>query len=413
MTTGRTDSAAAPSLAVRRGRLLSVLAGLSGAAPLATDMYVPALPEMARSLSTDTSGAQVSLTGFLAGMIVGQLMLGPLSDASGRRPVLLSGTVGFAALSVACVLAPTVVILDIARFGQGIAGAAGIVVARAVVTDIFDDHEIAGVYSRLGAITAAAPVLAPLAGGALLLIMPWRGVFLVLAVVGLLLAVGVWRWIPESVPPSARRPGGIAAGLRSIGTLAARGAVLAPVAALAFGGAAVFAYIAGTTFVFQEIYHLTATAASLVYGVNAIGNMLGSLAYGRLVRHRPPETLLCASAAAALAGPVLLVPVAVTVGSPIIWTWLCLLLSLTAFGVFFPAVVTIAQQRGRSAPGATSALLGGGQFLLGATVSPIVGLSGATSPAPMATVMAVALAAAVLAAVATARGRNPRPPGVV
>ncbi|WP_280425551.1 Bcr/CflA family efflux MFS transporter [Nocardia carnea] len=399
MITGAADS----SRVARRGLLLLVLAGLSGAAPLATDMYVPALPELARSLGTDTSGAQVSLTGFLAGMIVGQLVLGPLSDVRGRRPVLLSGAVGFAALSVMCACAPTVVVLDAARFGQGVAGGAGIVVARAVVTDIFDDDDIAGVYSRLGAITAAAPVLAPMAGGALLLVLPWRGVFLVLAVVGLLLAAGVWRWIPESLPSHARRPGGIVAGLRSIGALLTRRAVLAPVSALSFGGAAVFAYIAGTTFVFQEVYHLTPAAASLVYGVNAVGNMLGSLAYGRLVRNRPPEILLCTSAGTALAGTVLLVSVSVTVGSPMMLTWGCLLVSLAAFGVFFPAVVTIAQQRGRSAPGATSALLGGGQFLFGAVASPVVGLFGAAGPAPVAAVMAVALTSALLAAVATAR----------
>ncbi|MFI5720602.1 multidrug effflux MFS transporter [Nocardia sp. NPDC051750] len=411
MTSERTDNygpAAVPGRVVRHGRLLMVLAGLSGAAPLATDMYVPALPELARSLGSDTAGAQLSLTGFLAGIIVGQLILGPFSDTSGRRPVLLSGAIGFAGLSVVCALAPTAAILDIARFGQGVAGAAGIVVARAVVTDIFDDHEIAGVYSRLGAITAAAPVLAPMAGGALLLVLPWRGVFLVLAGLGVLLAWGVWRWIPESLPPHARRPAGLVAGLRSIGRVAARGAVLAPVLALSFGGAAVFAYIASTTFVFQNVYGLTAAQASLVYGVNAVGNMMGSLAYGRLARHRPPEVLLCTSAAVALTGPVLLMAVAFTVGASVIVTWLCLLVSLTAFGVFFPAVVTIAQARGRDAPGATSALLGGGQFLLGAAASPVVGLFGDTGPAPTAAVMAGALGSALLAAVATARLR-PQP----
>ncbi|WP_280397244.1 Bcr/CflA family efflux MFS transporter [Nocardia carnea] len=408
MTTERADghqATTAPKRVARRGRLLAVLAGLSGAAPLATDMYVPALPELARSLGTDTAGAQMSLTGFLAGIIVGQLVLGPFSDASGRRPVLFSGAVGFAVLSVACALAPTAAILDIARFGQGVAGAAGIVVARAVVTDMFDDHDIAGVYSRLGAITAAAPVVAPMAGGVLLLVLPWRGVFLVLAGIGVLLAAGVWWWIPESLPASARRPAGVMAGLRSIGGMATRSAVLAPVLALSFGGAAVFAYIAGTTFVFQDVYGLSPAAASLVYGVNAVGNMIGSLAYGRLARQQPPEVLLCASAAVALTGPTLLLAISATADPPMIVTWLCLLTSLTAFGVFFPAVVTIAQARGRSAPGATSALLGGGQFLLGAAASPAVGLFGETSPTPTAAVMAAALVSALLAAVATARLR--------
>ncbi|BCK56278.1 multidrug effflux MFS transporter [Nocardia wallacei] len=380
-----------------------MLAGLSGAAPLATDMYVPGLPDLATSLGTDASGAQLSLTGFLAGIIVGQLILGPLSDAVGRRPVLLTGTAGFTALSAACALAPTIAVLDVARFGQGVSGAAGIVVARAVVADLFDDHDIAAMYSRLGAITAAAPVLAPMAGGTLLLVLPWRGVFAVLATFGLLLVLGVWRWIPESHPPQARLSGGVTGGLRAIATLATRRAVVAPVLALSFGGAAVFAYIAGTTFIFQDIYRLTPAAASLVYGVNAIGNMLGSLAYGRLARHRPPETLLVASTAVAATGAALLFLVSITVGSPLAVTWGCLLLSLTAFGVFFPAVVTIAQQRGRTAPGATSALLGGGQFLLGAAASPIVGLFGTHTPTPMAAVMTLVLTLATLAALATTR----------
>ncbi|MFG3258628.1 Bcr/CflA family efflux MFS transporter [Streptomyces sp. NPDC048172] len=391
-----------------RGRLLLVLAGLSGASPLATDMYVPGLPDVARSLGTDASGAQTSLTAFLAGIIAGQLLLGPLSDAVGRRPVLLWGTALFTLFSLACAAAPTLAVFDAARVGQGAAGAAGIVVSRAVVTDLFDDRELAPVFSRLGAITAAAPVLAPLAGGALLLLLPWRSAFAALALVGLLLTAGVARWIPESHPPRARLGGGLSGSLRAIGRVAADRAVLAPVLTLAFGGAAVFAYIAGTTFVFQDIHHLSPAVSSLVYGVNALGNMTGSLAYGRLARRRSTETLLVASSAMALTGPVLLLLVqAVTgTGTGMLLTWLCLLLAVTAFGVFFPAVVTLAQRRGRAAPGATSALLGGGQFLLGAAASPLVGLFGTHSPAPMATVMAISLLLATLAALATRRAAS-------
>ncbi|WP_280272968.1 multidrug effflux MFS transporter [Nocardia wallacei] len=406
MTVRRALTTRSKPLAAGRIQLLLVLAGLSGAAPLATDMYVPGLPDLAASLDTDASGAQLSLTGFLAGIIVGQLVLGPLSDGIGRRPVLLTGTAGFAALSALCASAPTIAILDLARFGQGVSGAAGIVVARAVVADLFDDHDIAAMYSRLGAITAAAPVLAPMAGGALLLLLPWRGIFAILAAFGVLLTAGVWRWIPESHPPHARTSGGITGGLRAITALATRRAVLAPVLALSFGGAAVFAYIAGTTFVFQDTYNLTPAAASLVYGGNAAGNMLGSLAYGRLVKHRAPETLLVASAGVAATGAALLLLVSLTTGSPMTVTWGCLLVSLTAFGVFFPAVVTIAQQRGRTAPGATSALLGGGQFLLGAATSPIVGLFDTHGPAPMAAVMTIVLTLATLTAVATAHYRT-------
>ncbi|MEV5887190.1 Bcr/CflA family efflux MFS transporter [Streptomyces sp. NPDC052020] len=395
--------------AARRARLLLVLAGLSAASPLATDMYVPALPDLARSLGTDAAGAQMSLTGFLAGIIIGQLLLGPLSDATGRRPVLIAGSLLFAAFSAACALAPTVEVLNAARVGQGITGAAGIVVSRAVVADLFDDRELPSVFSRLGAITATAPVLAPLLGGALLLVVSWRYVFAALAVTGLFLALGVLRWIPESHPPQARLTGGLSSSLRAIGRVAGRRAVIMPALALAFGGAAVFAYIAGTTFVFQDIYRLSPSLASLVYGVNAIGNMTGSLAYGRLAGRSSPETLLIASGTVATAGTAALLLIQTTTGSTMLLTWLCLLTAITAFGVFFPAVITIAQSRGRAAPGATSALLGGGQFLLGAAASPLVGQFGTQSPTPMATVMTSCLAAATLAAILT-RTATSEPP---
>jgi DHA1 family bicyclomycin/chloramphenicol resistance-like MFS transporter len=248
-----------------------------------------------------------------------------------------------------------------------------------------------------------APVLAPLVGGALLLVVPWRYVFAVLALMGVLLAVGVWRWIPESHPPGARLTGGLALSLRAIGRVAAQPALLAPVLALACGGAAIFAYIAGTTFVFQDIYHLSPALSSLVYGVNALGNMSGSLAYGRLARHRTPEALLIISGILATAGAVALLLLQATTGSSMTLTWLCLLITISAFGLFFPAVITIAQSRGRAAPGATSALLGGGQFLLGAAASPVVGMFGTQSPAPMAAVMAVSLTLGTLAAIATKR----------
>jgi DHA1 family bicyclomycin/chloramphenicol resistance-like MFS transporter len=137
--------------------------------------------------------------------------------------------------------------------------------------------------------------------------------------------------------------------------------------------------------------------------VNALGNMSGSLAYGHLSRHRSPETLLVISGALATAGAVALLLLQTTTGSNMPLTWLCLLITISAFGLFFPAVVTIAQSRGRAAPGATSALLGGGQFLLGAAASPVVGLFGTQSPAPMAAVMAVSLTLGTLAAIATKR----------
>lgn len=385
----------------RRVRLLVVLAGLSAASPLATDMYVPGLPQMAQSLNADTSSAQISLTGFLIGIIVGQLVLGPLSDAVGRRPVLLWGTALFAVFSVVCGVAPTVVVLDIARVGQGIAGAAGIVVARAVVTDLFDDTASARAYSVLASITAIGPILAPLLGGALLAVASWRSVFFLLAAIGVLLVIGVLRWVPESRPRHVRTAAGAADTFRAMGRLATRRTVLAPVLALTFGGAAIFVYIAGTSFVFQDVYRLTPAVSSLVYGVNALGNMAGSLTYGGLAKRWRAETLLRTGVLVSLVGPVALVVAQLSTGGGLVTTWICLFVSVTAFGVFFPAVTTVAQSRGRAAPGATSALLGGGQFAFGAAAAPLVGLFGTQSPLPMAVIMAGCLALATAATVAS------------
>jgi MFS transporter, DHA1 family, multidrug resistance protein len=392
-----------------KAQLILILAGLSAASPLATDMYVAGLPDMAHSLGTDTAGIQVSLTGFLAGIIVGQLVWGPLSDRVGRRPVLLWGTSLFVALSCVCALAPNVEIFNVARAGQGLAGAAGIVVARAVVTDLFEGVQLARTFSALGATTALGPILAPLLGGLLLSFASWRSVFVLLTLMGLALIIGVLRWVPESLRHVARTAGGLAATLRSIGLVARQRDIAACVLTVAFGGAAVFAYIAGTSFIFQGVYHLTPAASSLVYGTNAVGNMAGSLAFGRLATRWRAETLLVAGGTTALAGAATLLITQVAVGSGVLATWSCLFISISAFGVFFPAVTTVAQERGRQAPGATSALLGSGQFTVGAIASPAVGLFGTGSPAPMAAIMTVCLILAALAGLAAIKECSHRP----
>ncbi|MFE1172297.1 multidrug effflux MFS transporter [Streptomyces sp. NPDC058773] len=387
-----------------------VLAGLSAVSPLATDMYVPGLPEMARSLQADVAGAQVSLTGFLIGIIVGQLALGPLSDSVGRRPVLLTGTSLFVMFSLVCSIAPSILILDVARVGQGLAGAAGIVVARATVTDLYDDARSARAFSVLASVSALGPVLAPLLGGGLLAVASWRVVFVVLAVAGALLVIGVLCWVPESLPREARASRSVRDTARSMGRLCARRTVLAPVLALTFGGASIFVYIAGTSFIFQDVYGLGPAVSSMVYGVNALGNMAGSLAYGRLARRWRPEALQRSAIAVALAGALVLTLSQIMAGAGLLLTWLCLFVSVTAFGVFFPAVTTLAQSRGRHAPGATSALLGGGQFAFGAAAAPLVGLFGTHSPLPMAVIMAACLALATAAALASSPStREPLP----
>ncbi|ONF74396.1 multidrug effflux MFS transporter [Amycolatopsis keratiniphila] len=389
-----------------RLRLLGVLGGLSAAAPLATDMYVPGLPALAVSLGASPSRAQVSLAGFLAGVVVGQLLFGPLSDRLGRRRVLLGGGTGFTLCSVACALAPTMEIFIGGRVLQGATGAAGLVVARAVITDTHDDRASARGFATLGAISSAAPILAPLLGGAILAFASWREVFVVQAALGTLLVAGVAAWVPESLPPRRRSRGGLTVTLGRIAGLVRRAALTRLVLGLAFGNAAVFAYIAGTSFVFTGIFGMSAALTSVVYGVNALGNLLGSVAFGRVadrVGLRVP--LVGGSVAAGTATAVLVLAAAAGLAGVVV-TWACLFVAITAFGVFFPAVITAAQNLGRDAPGATSALLGSSQFLIGAAASPIVGAFGETSALPMAAVMTLCLMAAVLAVCARTVGKT-------
>lgn len=374
------------------------LAGVSAVSPMATDMYVPGLPQMARSLHTDTAGAQTSLTGFLIGIIVGQLLWGPLSDSLGRRPVLIGGSAAFTGFSLLCGLAPNLEILNAARLGQGLAGAAGIVVARAVVADLFDDDRIGGAFAALSAVTAMAPIAAPLFGGAVLSVGSWRWLFGLLALFGLVLTLCLALWVPESLPPTARVSGGMSGTVRSMRRVCARRSVLAPVLSLGFGGAAVFVYIGSTSFVFQEVYHLPAGITSLVYGANALGNMAASISYGRLVKRHSPEKLLRVSMVLTLAPTTLLFVAEAAGRGSLALTSICLFVTIAAFGVFFPAVTTVTQSRGRDAPGATSALLGSVQFTFGAVASPLVGLFGDSSALPMAGLMAAFLAPATLAA---------------
>ncbi|GAB3585771.1 multidrug effflux MFS transporter [Amycolatopsis endophytica] len=383
--------------------LILVLATLTGIAPLATDMYVPGLPDLARSLGTRPSAAQLSLTTFLVGVVAGQLVLGPVSDTTGRRPVLLAGTALFAVSSLVCALAPSIVVLDVARLCQGFTGAAGIVVARAVITDLFRDAEAARKFSTLAAITSAAPILAPTVGGAILSVTSWRIVFAALAVLGLAQVAGVLVWVPES-RPSGNRGSSPLAGLAR---LARRPAVAGYVISLCFGGAAVFAYIAGSTFVFSDVYGAAPGLVSVIYGVNALGSLAGSVLCGRLVARVGTGRLLVAGITTALAAGAVLTAALLTSGGSLALTWACLFAVITAFGVFFPAVTAAAQAAGRDAPGATSALLGGGQFLLGGAVSPLVGVFGTGSALPLALIVTGCLAVAT--AVVTAMRKCLRP----
>ncbi|WP_046730406.1 multidrug effflux MFS transporter [Streptomyces humi] len=384
--------------------LIAVLGALTAVAPLATDMYVPGFPALGKALGASSSAVQLTMTAFLAGLVVGQLVIGPLSDGLGRRRLLAAGAAGFVLFSLACAAAPNVAVLTGARFLQGVAGAAGMVLARAVLTDRFHGPELPRYFAVLSQVIGVAPVVAPVLGGAVLSVSTWRAVFVVLSVFGALLLFAVVRAVPESLPPERRHRGGLAGTFRAMGALLGGRTFMGYVLVVALVSAALFAYISGSSFVFENLHGVSPTMYSLIFATNAVAMLAGGACFARLTgRGTRLNTLLTAGVCIALLGALAQVLIVLTAGETLAGTWLTLFVTAGGIGLVFPSAMSIGQGVGRTAPGAASALLGGLQFVFGALAAPLVGMFGEDSSRPMALVMLVAVAAAGLALVGLAR----------
>ncbi|MFJ4875618.1 Bcr/CflA family multidrug efflux MFS transporter [Streptomyces sp. NPDC088745] len=389
------------SAGVRRTSLLVtlVLGGLTALPPLSMDMYLPALPEVTDALKSPAATVQLTLTACLAGMALGQLVVGPLSDKLGRRRPLLIGMLVYVLATAMCAVAPNVEMLVAFRLLQGLAGAAGIVIARAVVRDLYDGVEMARFFATLMLISGVAPVIAPVIGGQVLRITDWRGVFYVLTGVGVALTLVVWKWLHETLPPERRHTGGVGAALRTMkGLLADRiftGYMLT--GGLAF--AVLFAYISASPFVVQEIYGASPQTFSLLFGVNSVGLIVVGQINGKLLvgRVRLDKVLAAGLAVVLVASVALLLMTSGVFGKVGLWPVAAgLFVLMSAMGLIMPSTNTQALMRTPHAAGSASALLGTTSFLIGAVASPLVGIAGEDTAVPMAVVQ---VACAVLAAV--------------
>ncbi|MEU6259836.1 multidrug effflux MFS transporter [Streptomyces sp. NPDC047043] len=389
---------AAGAAARRTGLVVTlILAGLTATPPLAMDMYLPSLPEVTDSLHAPAATVQLTLTACLLGMALGQLVAGPMSDRWGRRRPLLIGLVAYVVSTALCAFAPTVELLVAFRLAQGLAGAAGIVIARAVVRDLYDGVAMARFFSTLMLIGGVAPIVAPLIGGQILRVTDWRGVFAVLTVVGLLLTGCVWAKLPETLPPSERHGGGVGEALHSMRRLLADLPFTGFMLAGGFAFAALFAYISASPFVIQEIYGASPQTFSLLFGLNSVGLVIvgqinGKVLVGRVSLEKVMGiglTIVIAAATALLLmsagilGEVGLAPVAAA-----------LFVLMSAMGITLPNAQALALMRTKHAAGSASALLGTSSFLIGAVASPLVGIAGEHTAVPMAVVQ---LAAALVA----------------
>ena len=371
----------------QRLRVMVVLGTLSAIGPFSIDLYLPGLPSLSNDLHASTSAAQLTLTSCLAGLAFGQLVAGPLSDRFGRRSPLIVGLVVYAGASLACALAPSIEALVALRLVQGFAGAAGIVIARAVVRDLRSGAAAARYFSALMLITGLAPILAPVVGGQLLRATSWRGLFVVLACIGLLLALGSAFALPETLPPERRHAGSWWEIARTFPTLVRDHAFRGYALVLGFAFAAMFAYIAGSPFVLEDIHGLSAQLYGVVFGVNAFGLVVLSQANGLLVERVGPRRLLGAGVAAGSAGGVTLL-IVVLAGVGLGGILPCLFVVTATLGLVMPNATALALADYPHVAGTASALLGVLQFVTGAAVAPLVGVAGDRSAVPMAVAIA-------------------------
>jgi MFS transporter, DHA1 family, multidrug resistance protein len=378
---------------------LVIMLGLATAfGPLSTDMYVPALPAMADDLEVSPAGLQLTLIACLVGLAAGQLVSGTLSDRWGRRRPIVAGLVGFGLLSLLIAVAPTLTTLVALRLGQGFAGGAAVVVARAVVRDLYSGREAAKFFSRLVLVFGLGPILGPVVGGAVLRLTSWRGIFVLLGVLGLLVAVLLAARLPETLPPG-RRSGT----LRAAGPILRDRVFLGYALTQAFAFAAVFAYLANGSFVLQDGYGLSATAVGLFVGLNAVAPTALSQLNARLLDRLSPRTLLLtALAGETVAGAVAL---AATLAGSLIGLVAGLFLLLCAFGMTQPNSLALALDRYPDRAGTAASVIGPFPTAVAALVGPVTGLWPPGRGVPMAALILGCAAAALVCVTVLARSR--------
>jgi DHA1 family bicyclomycin/chloramphenicol resistance-like MFS transporter len=383
--------------------LLTLLAAMTTMGPLSLDMYLPSLPAIAADLGTSDSQVQLSLTTCLIGLAAGQLLGGPLSDRWGRRRPVIVGMAAYAVFSLLCAVAPSAPLLAGTRLVQGMAGGVGVVVARAVVRDLYSGVEAARYFSRLTLIFGVAPILAPSLGSAVLRLTSWRGIFVTLAVIGVLLtAFVVWR-LPETLPEQRRSPGGPADTWATARTLVADRVYLGYALAQGLAFAGMFAYISGSSFVLQDGYGISPTVYSVVFGLNAVGLIALSQANRRLLGRRTPAGLLRGALVAGL------VATSGVVAAALLGSLAGLLVMLFVFvstiGMVLPNATALALDRHPRRAGTAAALMGGIQSVVATLAAPLVGLGTPGLGVPMAVVMLACAGAALTAVLALARQR--------
>lgn len=375
--------------APRIAPLVLLLGTITAIGPLSIDLYLPAFPELTASLRTSGAMVQLTLTACLVGLAVGQLLLGPLSDAVGRRRPLIAGMSVYALASVVCAFAPTVEVLIAGRFLQGLSGAAGAVLSQALLRDLVEGPMVARVLSRLILVIGVAPVLAPTLGGQLLVVTGWRGLFWTLTLFGALMTVVVAVFVRETLPEDRRRRGGVTAVVRSYRGLLGDRRFVGYAGVSMLGFLVIFGYVAGSPFAYQEVHGVSPQAYGVLFGLNAVGMVIASQLNARLVLRVSPLRILTRVVPITTAGALALVVTTTTGLFGLVGLAVPLMVVMASIGLLLPNSGALALNRHPEAAGTAAAFVGMSQFAIGSLAGPTIGVLGTNSAAPMGLVIAL------------------------
>jgi MFS transporter, DHA1 family, multidrug resistance protein len=383
--------------------LVLLLGSLSTFGPLSMDLYLPGLPSMAHDLSAPAWAAQLTITTSMLGLAAGQLVAGPISDARGRRVPLLAGLSLYMLTSLLCAMSPTIWVLLVLRLLQGAAGAAGIVIARAIVRDVHSGLAAARFFAVLVLVSGLAPVLAPLVGGQLLHVTDWRGVFVFLAGIGAVLLFAAWSMLPDTLAPALRHTGGLSTTVHVFGRLVRDRAFMGYTLAMGASFGAMASYISGSPFVLEDIHGVSPQLFSVLFALNAAGIIAASQLSRSIVGRYGPARLLALGVTTCAAGGLgVLASVVFDLGlAGLLPSFFVMVSSL---GIVLPNSTALALADHPRTAGSASALLGVAQFACGAIAAPLAGVGGSDTALPLAVVSATLSLSAVAFLVVLTRG---------
>ncbi|WP_309116387.1 multidrug effflux MFS transporter [Saccharothrix sp.] len=386
-----------------RTRLLVLLGALCLLGPLSIDTYLPAFPAVAEEFGAGPSQVQLSLTTFIVGMSIGQLVIGTLSDSLGRRRPLLFGVALYAVVSLVCAVAPSAGALAALRLVQGFSVASGFVVALAIARDRFEGLAMARFMSLLLLTNGLGPVLAPVLGGQLLRFTTWRGTFVALALIAVVLFAVLAIALPETLPPDRRRPTAWWATARVFGALLTDRAFLGYALSSALSLGALFGYVAGASFALQGVFGLSPQQFSVVFGANSVAIFIAGLLNTALTGRVVPKALLWLGLGMGAVGGLGLVATGVF-GGGLVAFLVPMFLVTTSVGVLTPNAATLAMARYAESAGSASAVLGVTRFVVAGSMAPLVGAGGSASVVPMIVVIAGASVSALVVGLVLTRG---------